>query len=216
MHTTSDCAGLTFVKQDLRLWNHPIAPQTTFYGHRVVGSRFQLLESLGTGAYGIVYKAWDLVNKKHCAVKELNKYTAEGYPQDPRAKDFQTREIRLHWLVNSHDNVVTMDGIVEDAHCIYVVLEYCGEGDLFQNITSSDLYVGNDALVKHVFRQLLNAVDYCHRKGIYHRDLKPENILVSDSGRTVKLADFGLATETRNSNDYGCGSTFYMSPGKFP
>jgi serine/threonine protein kinase len=102
--------------------------------------------------------------------------------------------------------------IVDDPDCTYVILEYCPEGDLFYNITECGQYVGKDELAKRVFLQLLDAVEHCHNLGIYHRDLKPENILVSDLGETVKLADFGLATSSDRSEDYGCGSTFYMSP----
>ena len=103
------------------------------------------------------------------------------------------------------------------------------EGDLFSAITDQHLYLGRDALIRQVFCQIIDALEYCHSKGIYHRDLKPESelaviklevyltsstdILCANSGGNVMLSDFGLATAEPVSRDFGCGSSYYMSPG---
>ncbi|TDZ22094.1 Negative regulator of sexual conjugation and meiosis [Colletotrichum orbiculare MAFF 240422] len=179
---------------------------------RYLEGKLQLTAILGTGAYGVVYSAVDVKTGIRYAVKCLSKFNPDGTPLDRRQVAFQNREIRLHYLASAHPNVVSMLKIVDDPDCIYVILEYCPEGDLFYNITECGQYVGNDDLAKRVFLQVLDAVEHCHSLGIYHRDLKPENILVSNQGETVKLADFGLATSSDRSEDYGCGSTFYMSP----
>ncbi|KAK3323888.1 kinase-like domain-containing protein [Cercophora scortea] len=190
----------------------PVAPEARL-GRFLTGS-LQLQSILGTGAYGVVYSAVDIKDNVRYAVKCLSKFNADGSPLDRRQVAFQTREIRLHYLASAHPNVVSMLKIIDNPDCIYVILEYCPEGDLFFNITECGQYVGKDELVRSVFLQILDAVEHCHNLGIYHRDLKPENILVSDNGETVKLADFGLATSSDRSEDYGCGSTFYMSPGR--
>jgi serine/threonine protein kinase len=65
-----------------------------------------------------------------------------------------------------------------------------------------------------VFLQLLDGVAYLHSLGIAHRDVKPENIVCSDDGTRVRLCDFGLATSESVSSEFGCGSTFYIAPGK--
>lgn len=177
--------------------------------------KLELTGILGTGAYGVVYAAVDVATRVRYAVKCLSKYNADGTSLDRRQVAFQQREIRLHHQASAHPNVVSMLKIVDHPDCIYVIMEYCPEGDLFFNITERGQYVGKDELARSVFLQILDAVEHCHRLGIYHRDLKPENILVSNRGETVKLADFGLATSSERSEDYGCGSTFYMSPGNF-
>ena len=161
------------------------------------------------GAYGVVYTAVDLRTNTPYAVKALNKIGLE-----PRQRKFQQREIQLHYQAAFHPNVVSLVKIMDSPDCTFVVIEFCPEGDLFSNITERGKYIGNDALARSIFLQILSSVEYCHTMGIYHRDLKPENILVTDHGMTVKLADFGLATTDRVTSDYGCGSTFYMSPGR--
>lgn len=174
---------------------------------QILAGRLQLTGIIGIGAYGVVYTAIDICTNRPYAVKALNKIGL-----DARQKKFQERELQLHGQVGHHPNVVSLAQIIPSDDCTYVVMEYCPEGDLFTNITERGHYVGNDYLAKRVFLQLLDAVEHCHAAGIYHRDLKPENVLVTDGGATVKLADFGLATKDYYTSDFGCGSTFYMSP----
>ena len=173
----------------------------------ILGNWLKLTAIQGLGAYGCVYSAVDIRTSTPLAVKALAK------AQDARQQQFQRREIELHHAASHHPNVVSLYRIMETEDTIFVVLELCSGGDLFSNITERRLYHGNDPLIKCAFVKICEAVEFCHRIGIYHRDLKPENILVSGNGWDVKLADFGLATRDPMSDDFGCGSTFYMSPG---
>ncbi|CAK1359818.1 unnamed protein product [Cercospora beticola] len=174
---------------------------------QILAGSIQLTGILGVGAYGTVYKARDIVTDAQYAVKALNKVGL-----DARQRKFLDREIQLHYAASQHPNVVSLVKILDSPECTYVVLEYCPEGDLFTKITEEGHYVGEDFKAKQVFLQILSAVQHCHARGIFHRDLKPENVLVMDNGWTAKLADFGLATQERVTSDFGCGSTFYMSP----
>ena len=174
----------------------------------ILGGYIELTNVLGIGAYGTVYQARNVVTHAQYAVKALNKAGL-----DSRQRKFQQREIELHYLASQHESVVSMHKVIDSSDCTFVVLEFCQEGDLFTKITEQGHYVEDDAKARTVFLQILRAVQYCHEQSIYHRDLKPENILVKDNGFTVKLADFGLATQDAVTTDFGCGSTFYMSPG---
>lgn len=176
------------------------------------GHRLQFQRVLGSGAYGVVYLAKDVSTGIHYAVKALNKRMPNGLPLDLRQQQFQQTEMRLHYQVSAHPNIVSLLRIMDSRDHTYVIMEYCPEGDLFSNITEKGRYVGDDIAAKNAFLQILEAVSHCHRHGIYHRDLKPENILVTQAGQQVKLADFGLATTERYATEFGCGSTFYMSP----
>ncbi len=87
---------------------------------------------------------------------------------------------------------------------------------MFGAIVDRMTYCRNDDLVKKIFVQILDAVEFCHNQGIYHRDLKPDNIFVNAAGDKVFLGDFGLATDNERSTNFRCGSSFYMSPGESP
>ncbi|KAJ4155918.1 hypothetical protein LMH87_001140 [Akanthomyces muscarius] len=161
----------------------PLAPEQRL--GRLLEGKLQLTDILGTGAYGVVYSAIDIKTGIRYAVKCLSKYNADGTPLERRQVAYQQREINLHYKASAHSNVVSIHKIMNDVDCIYVVLEYCPEGDLFLNITERGHYVGNDLLAKQAFLQILDAVEHCHKLGIYHRDLKPENILQRTVPRTT-------------------------------
>ncbi|KAF9319739.1 hypothetical protein BG003_008387 [Podila horticola] len=164
-----------------------------------------LQSMLGVGAYGSVYKATDSHTGQIYAVKCLSKTGL-----DSRQRAFQTHESTLHCRVSGHPNVATLHKIVEEDDCLYMVLDCGVEGDLFYTITERGGFVGNDVAIKSIFGQIASAVLHCHSKGVFHRDLKPENIIMF--GQSIKLVDFGLATTEQVSSDFGCGSTFYLSP----
>jgi serine/threonine protein kinase len=169
----------------------------------------RIVDVLGKGAYGQVYLARHEEKKQLFAIKSLQR-------TNKQRSSLERMEIGLHGRLSGHPHIIKLERVIRDQEFdwTHVVMEYGPEGDLFTAITERDLYTGNHPLIRRVFLQLLDAVSYCHDNHVYHRDLKPENILVFDGGRTVKLADFGLATTSPISQDYGCGSTFYYSPGK--
>ncbi|KAJ3093573.1 hypothetical protein HDU96_002165, partial [Phlyctochytrium bullatum] len=104
--------------------------------------------------------------------------------------------------------VVGFYEMVETNDLLFFVLEYCPI-DLYSAITQNGGF--SLPVVKGLFPQIANAVQYCHDRGIYHRDLKPENILIT-SDFMIRLADFGLATDKPWSQEMGCGSVRYMAP----
>lgn len=169
----------------------------------------QLVSVIGNGAYGVVYYAIDhrygIPIKR--AVKQLRRTNV-----DERQLRFQLREINLHRRASSHPSIIHMDRLVEEHDCVYVIMDYGDEGDLFAMITEKQRYAGDNELVRSVFLQILDGVDWLHNIGIAHRDVKPENIVCSADGTRVRIVDFGLATSEHVSTEFGCGSTFYIAP----
>lgn len=127
-------------------------------------------------------------------------------------------ELSLHKSVCGHQNIIRFLASGEDESWVWMALELAEGGDLFDKIEADE---GCSQDVAHLyFVQLVNAISFCHGKGVAHRDIKPENMLLSKDGN-LKLADFGLATQFaipgKESHGYKkcgmvCGSPPYIAP----
>ncbi|KXN86507.1 Negative regulator of sexual conjugation and meiosis [Leucoagaricus sp. SymC.cos] len=192
--------------------NFQLSPVHPPIGTLIDGGSLQLVEVLGVGGYGVVYRAIEArpstMTPKSYAVKCL----IAPPVQNPRSRQVHIREIALHQLASRHPGIVTLHRVVDCLNLTYIIMDYAPDHDLFTQILHSCRYLGDDTLIKHVFLQLLDAVEYCHSLGIYHRDLKPENILCYDDGLRIAITDFGLATTEKVSDEFRTGSVFHMSP----
>ncbi|EMD35585.1 hypothetical protein CERSUDRAFT_116314 [Gelatoporia subvermispora B] len=180
-------------------------------GTLIDNGTLELVEVLGYGGYGVVYRATDTFTSSPTS------YAVKCLPHSQkrnasRQRQLHLREITLHQLASAHPNVVTLHRVVEDYHYTYIVMDYCPDGDLFTQILHQRRYLGHNDLIKEVFLQLLDAVEYCHSLSIYHRDLKPENILCFEGGLRLAITDFGLATTDKMSTEFRTGSIYHMSP----
>ncbi|KAJ7512734.1 kinase-like domain-containing protein [Mycena galericulata] len=180
-------------------------------GTRIDNGALELVDVLGVGGYGVVYRAIETRSPapRYYAVKCLMHAHASV---TPRQRQLHIREIALHQLASAHPNVVTLHRVVEEDKHTYIIMDFASDGDLFSQILYGCRYLGNTRLIKHIFNQLLDAVEYCHSLGIYHRDLKPENVLCFDGGYRVAITDFGLATTEKLSEEFRTGSVYHMSP----
>ncbi|XP_027344448.1 CBL-interacting serine/threonine-protein kinase 3-like [Abrus precatorius] len=113
-----------------------------------------------------------------------------------------------------HPNVVQLYEVMGSKTKIYIILEYAIGGELFDKIVNNGRMGEKEA--RRYFQQLINAVDYCHSRGVYHRDLKLENLLLDSSGN-LKISDFGLSALSQQVRDDGllhttCGTPNYVAP----
>lgn len=135
-------------------------------GYIINNGRLELMRSLGSGTYGQVYSAVDLDTQPsiYYAVKCLQRGG-----DNSRRHSKQKRERRLHATISSHPNVVTFHEALYEEFYVFFVLDLCPGGTLFEAITENKLYYRNDALLKQVLTQIIDAVHYCHENSVFHR-----------------------------------------------
>ncbi len=118
-----------------------------------------------------------------------------------------------------HPNIIKLYEVYEDNRYIYLIMEECSGGELFDRIldriTNKSMFSEKEAAV--IFRQMVSAICYCHAQGICHRDLKPENLLFLDSSNEspLKVIDFGLSrifNKADNKMTTKVGTAYYVSP----
>ncbi|CAI7838980.1 unnamed protein product [Closterium sp. NIES-54] len=103
------------------------------------------------------------------------------------------REIAILHLLSDHPNVINLKGAYKDDSAVYIVMELCTGGELFDQIIARGHY--SERAAAEVVRVIVSVVRYCHANYVIHRDLKPENFLVSseEEGAPLKAVDFGLS-----------------------
>ena len=178
----------------------------------VLDGRFESISPLNHGSFGMVFLAKDLTKGGFVAIKCSSKVTTSD-DCSAASGDAHLIELACHNLLGSHPNIVNLIHSFEtDAH-VYLVLEFCSKGDLYEAIRLGQGPLETEN-VREFMLQLVGAVDYMHSKGLYHRDIKPENIFLAQDG-TMKLGDFGLATTESHCYDASVGSDRYMSPEQY-
>jgi serine/threonine protein kinase len=184
-----------------------------FYDGVVLDGRFETVSPLNHGSFGMVFMAKDLTTNEFVAIKCLTKKSATTDSDCSFAVDERSEELACHARLGSHPNIVNLIHSFEtDAH-IYIVLEFCSRGDLYEAIRTGTGPLETEH-VRQFMLQLVDAVAYIHAKGMYHRDIKPENIFLTQSGE-MKLGDFGLATTETWTYETTVGSDRYMSPEQY-
>uniref|UniRef100_A0A673VDF6 Maternal embryonic leucine zipper kinase n=1 Tax=Suricata suricatta TaxID=37032 RepID=A0A673VDF6_SURSU len=167
---------------------------------------YELYETIGTGGFAKVKLACHILTGEMVAIKIMDK--------NALGSDLPRVKTEIEALKNlRHQHICQLYHVLETANKIFLVLEYCPGGELFDYIISQDRLSEEETRV--VFRQIVSAVAYVHSQGYAHRDLKPENLLF-DEYHKLKLIDFGLCAQPKGNKDYHlqtcCGSLAYAAP----
>ncbi|GLT90587.1 hypothetical protein SLE2022_085120 [Rubroshorea leprosula] len=172
--------------------------------------KYRFEKELGRGEFGITYHCFDLITKETYACKMISKakLRTEIDLEDVR------REVEIMRHLPKHPNIVSFKEAYEDKEAVYLVMELCKGGELFDRIVAKGHYTERAAA--NVTKTIIQIVKVCHQHGVIHRDLKPENFLFVDESETaqIKAIDFGLSIFFKPAQLFSdiVGSPYYMAP----
>ena len=162
--------------------------------------------TLGEGSYGVVRMATRYSDYEIRAVKIIPKSRVKN-------REILDSEIKVLKQMD-HPNIVRLYEVYENSRYIYLVMEMCEGGELFDKLMEMGHFSEKEAA--SIMTQMLEAVLFMHEKGFAHRDLKPENFMFASEklSSTLKLIDFGLSKSVENKEKFHTkiGSSYYISP----
>jgi tRNA A-37 threonylcarbamoyl transferase component Bud32 len=176
--------------------------------------RYEILEQIGRGAMGIVYKGRDPKLNRLTAIKTIR--FADEFDEDQVEKIKQQfyREAQVVAKL-SHSNIVTIYDVGEDLDLSYLAMEYL-EGESLAKYTKPENLLSIRKCID-VVSQVCDGLEFAHNHGIVHRDIKPANIMLLKNG-LIKVTDFGIARVPASSKTHTGiikGTPYYMSPEQF-
>lgn len=172
-------------------------------GHEIA-AQYTLLEKLGTGSFGTVYKAVHNASQQIVAIKQVDLEDSEDDITDIQ------QEI-AHLAACESEYVTRYYGSFVKGYKLWIIMEYLAGGSCLDLLKPAPFPESHIAIL---CRELLLGLDYLHAKGLIHRDIKAANILLSASGK-VKLADFGVAAQLSSHGSRRntfVGTPFWMAP----
>lgn len=172
---------------------------------------YKIGKQLAKGKFGdIKLVTFIKTNKTHIMKRLIKDKLTSKSGMAEQAKN----EVELQYQMRRSPDCVQILDYITDADSIYIILEYCSGGNLYDKRELRPNHSFSDRQASIYIKQIANALKHCHERGVIHRDIKLENVLITESG-SLKLADFGWATQLKNLKDRRttiCGTLDYFSP----